>query len=304
MKSAANPVRLLARPPKDTDWEAFTQKHELRTGKKLLQSPIGRHYLGKFLDTKTPSLKCYPDFITDLIKFKNGFTTKENAEKCIAEHREALVKAGLDSQVGASDKYRKKLHDDAYSSIRHSFEKLKSAIYNAVEDNLGEEFRQCGDLYQSFLDDFWASKVPVTMKDFQLYRDLGRGAFGAVSGCMLCDTGQMFACKMMNRKQVKGKKAFKLTMTEKRALHRLGNNPTPFCIHLRYSFYDEDNLYFILPLLAGGDLLFHLKDEGVFCPARAQFIAAEVALGLDHIHKLRMIYRDLKPVRFATRNVT
>jgi serine/threonine protein kinase len=44
----------------------------------------------------------------------------------------------------------------------------------------------------------------------------------------------------------------------------------------------------------GGDLKFHLKDGG-FSRERARFYAAEVALGLGHIHSLGIIIRDLKP---------
>ena len=144
----------------------------------------------------------------------------------------------------------------------------------------------------------WAARQKIGMEEFLVFRDLGRGAFGAVSGSTLAYTGQMFALKCMNRKQVKGKKAFKLTVTEKNVLHMLGNSPTPFCIHLRYSFFDKENLYFALPLCSGGDLLFHLKQSGAMSPARAQFIATEVAMGLNHMHGLGIIYRDLKPVSF------
>ena len=142
----------------------------------------------------------------------------------------------------------------------------------------------------------WAARQRVGMDEFLVFRDLGRGAFGAVSGSTLSYTGQMFALKCMNRKQVKGKKAFKLTMTEKNVLHMLGNKPTPFCIHLRYSFFDAENLYFALPLCSGGDLLFHLRQSGSMSPARAQFVATEVAMGLNHMHELGIVYRDLKPV--------
>jgi len=53
-------------------------------------------------------------------------------------------------------------------------------------------------------------------------------------------------------------------------------------------------------MCSGGDLKYHLhllsesKDKG-FDPERAQFYAAEVLLGLEHIHSFNIVYRDLKP---------
>lgn len=46
-----------------------------------------------------------------------------------------------------------------------------------------------------------------------------------------------------------------------------------------------------------GDLKFHLYNlmPGGFEEKRVQFYAAEITLGLQHLHRERIIYRDLKP---------
>ena len=46
---------------------------------------------------------------------------------------------------------------------------------------------------------------------------------------------------------------------------------------------------------AGGELFFHLGKEGRFSEERSKFYAAEIVLALEHLHSLRIIYRDLKP---------
>ena len=49
-----------------------------------------------------------------------------------------------------------------------------------------------------------------------------------------------------------------------------------------------------MDLMLGGDLKFHLINAGRFTEDRARFYAAEVLLGLEHIHSLGIIYRDMK----------
>jgi len=46
-----------------------------------------------------------------------------------------------------------------------------------------------------------------------------------------------------------------------------------------------------------GDLKFHLYTlcPGGFDEKRVQFYAAEITLGLQHLHRERILYRDLKP---------
>ena len=45
----------------------------------------------------------------------------------------------------------------------------------------------------------------------------------------------------------------------------------------------------------GGELFFHLQAAGKFSEDYARFYAAEIALGIGHLHSLGIIYRDVKP---------
>lgn len=45
---------------------------------------------------------------------------------------------------------------------------------------------------------------------------------------------------------------------------------------------------------AGGDLHYHLSQHGVFSEAEMRFYAAEIILGLEHMHNRFVVYRDLK----------
>ena len=45
----------------------------------------------------------------------------------------------------------------------------------------------------------------------------------------------------------------------------------------------------------GGDLHYHLSQHGIFSEKEVKFYAAEVILGLEHMHSRYIVYRDLKP---------
>lgn len=44
----------------------------------------------------------------------------------------------------------------------------------------------------------------------------------------------------------------------------------------------------------GGDLHYHLSQHGVFSEKEMRFYAAEIILGLEHMHNRFVVYRDLK----------
>ena len=86
----------------------------------------------------------------------------------------------------------------------------------------------------------------------------------------------------------------------------------PFIVKLHYAFQTEGKVYLVLDFLRGGDLFTRLSKEGnvsdrisfilispsslvMFTERDVQFYLAELALALDHLHSLGIVYRDLKP---------
>ncbi len=63
---------------------------------------------------------------------------------------------------------------------------------------------------------------------------------------------------------------------------------------MTYAFQTPDKLCFVLDLMNGGDLHYHLSTHGVFSEEEMKFYAAEVILGLEHMHNRCVVYRDLK----------
>jgi len=69
---------------------------------------------------------------------------------------------------------------------------------------------------------------------------------------------------------------------------------SPFILTLYYSFQTQENLYMIIDYCPGGDLNFHII-QNLFEENEARFYIAELILGIEHLHKLDILYRDLKP---------
>jgi len=82
------------------------------------------------------------------------------------------------------------------------------------------------------------------------------------------------------------------TKAENSILQRIHH---PFIVTLRYAFQTEGKLYIILDYINGGELFFHLKKEGRFSEERVRLYVAEIALAIQHLHSLNIVYRDLKP---------
>eukprot|EP00735_Rhodelphis_limneticus_P007810 TRINITY_DN20463_c0_g1::TRINITY_DN20463_c0_g1_i1::g.17::m.17 TRINITY_DN20463_c0_g1::TRINITY_DN20463_c0_g1_i1::g.17 ORF type:complete len:376 (+),score=76.33,sp/P28178/PK2_DICDI/56.33/9e-131,Pkinase/PF00069.20/6.8e-74,Pkinase_Tyr/PF07714.12/5.2e-36,Kinase-like/PF14531.1/9.5e+02,Kinase-like/PF14531.1/3.3e-05,Pkinase_C/PF00433.19/0.00011 TRINITY_DN20463_c0_g1_i1:96-1223(+) len=131
-----------------------------------------------------------------------------------------------------------------------------------------------------------------SIEDFDLLKVVGKGSFGKVMQVRLKSTGQIYAMKILRKESVVEKKQVEHTLTERSILQKIRH---PFIVELRYAFQSKDKLYFVMDFVAGGELFFHLKQEGTFSESRARFYAAQLVLALDHLHKHGIIYRDVKP---------
>jgi RAC serine/threonine-protein kinase len=106
------------------------------------------------------------------------------------------------------------------------------------------------------------------------------------------NTGEMFALKALRKDHIIKRNQVEHTKTERNVL---GNVRHPFIVGLNMAFQSKDKLYFVLDYCAGGELFFHLNKLGKFPESRARFYAAEIILAISYVHKLGIIYRDLKP---------
>ena len=81
---------------------------------------------------------------------------------------------------------------------------------------------------------------------------LGQGAFGKVCKCVLNDTGNQFAIKIMQKEMVKKRKVF-LTLLENE-LSILGSKCHPKIIRIVDLLEDKNNYYIVSEVVEGGEL--------------------------------------------------
>jgi len=68
----------------------------------------------------------------------------------------------------------------------------------------------------------------------------------------------------------------------------------PFLIGLRFSFQTKSKLFMVFDFFNGGELYTYIS-QGAFSEAKSKFYAGQILLGLGHLHKNNIVYRDLKP---------
>lgn len=131
---------------------------------------------------------------------------------------------------------------------------------------------------------------------FELLKVLGEGSFGKVflvRKVVGPDAGTLYAMKVLKKATLKVKDRMRST-NERNILADIAVGHS-FIVKLHYAFQTPGKLYLILDFLRGGDLFTRLSKEVMFTEEDVKFYLAELALALDHLHSLGIIYRDLKP---------
>lgn len=144
------------------------------------------------------------------------------------------------------------------------------------------------------------------------------------------DSGKIYAMKVLSKTGVISRKQYEHTLTERKILEEVDH---PFLVSLRFAFQTDSKLYMVFgaciavvrsgrraalararavshhaspsrrPDFFNGGELYHYISRGRFTEERARFYAAEIALGIAHLHSMDVIYRDLKVCSTPPRRV-
>ena len=104
--------------------------------------------------------------------------------------------------------------------------------------------------------------------------------------------GKLYAMKKISKKLIQETNNIQATKNERDVLFKTIH---PFVVSAHFCFQTSTCVFIILDYVKGGNLFERLKEEMMFSESRTRLYAAEIALGLEYLHKLGYIYRDLKP---------
>ena len=197
---------------------------------------------------------------------------------------------------------------DKVINVKHLFKPFVPAARSYLSEQVWTGFRASAHWVRYCQWKHLELNMNVGADDFDIYRIIGRGGFGEVFPCRKRDTGAVFAMKKLSKRHLKQAHQEASAVHERNVLAEMHSK---FVTNLRYAFHDANSLYLVMELMEGGDLSFHLKARentaavaaaggpggvgGKFTEDEARFYAAEIVMGLAHIHSRNMVYRDLKP---------
>ncbi|KNC49743.1 AGC protein kinase [Thecamonas trahens ATCC 50062] len=150
----------------------------------------------------------------------------------------------------------------------------------------------CGYTPPSFTAAPGGRPSSVDKDDFALLQMLGKGAFAKVYLVRLEATGEVFAMKVLSKKDIVERDEVEHTLGERNILLKVDH---PFIVRMYYAFQSPSKLFFVLEYVPGGELFTLLQRKRRLPEEQVRLYAAEMVLALEHLHSLGIIYRDLKP---------
>jgi protein kinase X len=121
---------------------------------------------------------------------------------------------------------------------------------------------------------------------------LGTGTFGRVVLARHRPSGEFYALKMMTISEVIRLKQVEHVKNEKEILSSVQH---PFIVNMLWADHNDRFLYMLLEFICGGELFSYLRNAGRFSNSTSNFYAAEIVSALEYLHRMNIVYRDLKP---------
>uniref|UniRef100_A0A671MQ07 calcium/calmodulin-dependent protein kinase n=1 Tax=Sinocyclocheilus anshuiensis TaxID=1608454 RepID=A0A671MQ07_9TELE len=127
--------------------------------------------------------------------------------------------------------------------------------------------------------------------EYQLYEELGKGAFSVVRKCVKKSTGQEYAAKIINTKKLSARDHQKLEREAR--ICRLLKHPN--IVRLHDSISEEGFHYLVFDLVTGGELFEDIVAREYYSEADASQCINQILESVNHIHQHDIVHRDLKP---------
>ena len=132
------------------------------------------------------------------------------------------------------------------------------------------------------------------MQRYTVKEYLGRGAYANVYKVLSNHNNLEYAIKLISKTQAPAEYLKKFVPREIDALKRLSNFNHPFICQMREFFETRDEIYLVMKLATGGDLLTYINRRKCLLEITAKKLIAQVLCAVDHIHSHDIVHRDLK----------
>ncbi|XP_033976514.1 calcium/calmodulin-dependent protein kinase type II delta chain isoform X5 [Trematomus bernacchii] len=127
--------------------------------------------------------------------------------------------------------------------------------------------------------------------EYQLFEELGKGAFSVVRRCVKISNGQEFAAKIINTKKLSARDHQKLER-EARICRLLKHTNI---VRLHESISEEGFHYLVFDLVTGGELFEDIVAREYYSEADASHCIQQILESVQHCHVNGIVHRDLKP---------
>ncbi|KAA8539022.1 hypothetical protein F0562_025714 [Nyssa sinensis] len=137
--------------------------------------------------------------------------------------------------------------------------------------------------------------------DYQLCEEIGRGRFGVVYRCFSPVSGEYFACKSIDKRQLSDPTDRECLEKEPKILQLLGGNPYILQI---YKVYEDENYLHIITDLCEASDLYDRVSKRTFTEPEAAGVFKSLITAIAHCHRAGIAHRDIKPdnILFDSRN--